>query len=700
MGNTSSQLEPYPEIADDFGDIVPETPNPPKVGGTKKNNKEHISSETEALSPVIGKAYGTERLSELDSNMSNPSKRKRDSEPERKKKIKKPRKSENSVAESPSPERSSTRFEIAIHNAPTPSQPTTSKPKSSSKKVRKQNGKNLNILTSSTAQPTLESTVAEGPSAVKQLAATKRTPAPDSPNTEDSNTPGGKTKGVRSSRIRERDNLKIGFYTPDEVRKIEAYKVNVCTMHGIPSAKFDEMVQHSERTRELSVESPFFSYGIHKGDFWDEIYALLPDRDRRSVYRFMRRHFQASAQRAHEWSKEQDDELIELHAQHGPKWTFIGKLIGRSDDDVTQRWKNKLEHQNTMNQGAWSEEEHKMFLDAVESTWVTMKPMLPDKAGKDMYELDERLIVWGNISKEIGYVRSRQQCADKWRKIVKQVMVLRANGQPDAVFDPKLAAKKSAHWNMRLETQRKSSQFVNEDTDDDEDMITTTPSSKPHDEAAPSSIVNANAESDHEAQSKEGEPNLPAPLKNDMKSKFKRKHNEDSASGPIEKAPSSPGAPQKSKEERKREKKERKERKREKKEQREKKRQEKEKGEQIEQEVPEDKAARKEQKWKRREEKKKRKILEEERLAAEEANQASGSNESPKEKKKSKKQKQASIGSPTSLVKPSHSVVEAFPLPTSPVSHGADAVDDEYDSDGGDEDSEVYFKYESDSEEL
>ncbi|KAJ5188755.1 hypothetical protein N7491_005076 [Penicillium cf. griseofulvum] len=692
MGNTSSQPEPFPEIPEDFGDTVPETPNPSKAEVTRQKKNKRLSSTPKASSPAIAEANGANRSPELDSNMSNPSKRKRESEPERKQKAKKHRKSEKSIAYSDSPENNPPASEIAVQTPPTPSQPIQSKPKA--KKVRQQNGEELKTVTASTPQFTPDLTAVEKLPPVKQLSVTKQTPAPDSPNPEGITTPGGSAKevrgsGVRGSRTREKDNLRIGFYTPDEVQKIEAYKLNFCTVHGIPTTKFDEMVQHSERGAH--GEFPVSSDIISKGDFWDEIYALVPDRDRRSVYRFMRRHFQASAQRAHDWSKEQDDELIELHAKHGPKWTYIGRLIGRSDDDVTQRWKNKLEHQGTMNTGAWSEEETKIFLDAMESAWLTIKPMLANNAGKDMYQMDEGLIIWGNISKAMGHRRSRQQCADKWRKIVRQVMIMRANGQPGAVFDPKIAAKKSAHWNMRLEAQRKSSQFVNEDSDDDEATKTTTANLNSEGEVAPSPIANNNVESEHEVQSEEGEPDLPVPPKKANKSKSKRKHDEDATSSPIKEAPSSSAAPKKGKEERKREKKE----------QREKERQ-----EQIEEEAQDDKAARRERKRKKKEEKKRKRLEEEERLAAE-ANEAPSSDdeasESPK-KKKSKKQKQASVDRPALSAETSRSVVEESPSPASPASHRSATeqdVVDETDSDGGDDNSsEVNVKYETDSDEL
>ncbi|KAG0159495.1 hypothetical protein PDIDSM_7017 [Penicillium digitatum] len=663
MGNTSSQPEPFPEIPEDFGDIVPETPNSSMVDGRKHKKKKHLSSATKVSSPAIAEANGTKRFAELDSNMSNPSKRKRESEPERKRKSKKHRKSEKFVAESASPENNASPSASAIQIPPTPSQPTSSKikpkSKSSTKKVRKQNGEDLTTPVSSIPESTPELTAAEEPLAVKQLAATKQPQALDSPNPEGSTTPGFRAKRVRGSRTREKDNLKIGFYTPDEVRKIEAYKLNFCTMHGIASAKFDEMVQHSERG--ANGEFPLSSDIISKSNFWNEIYALVPDRDRRSVYRFMRRHFQTSAQKAHDWSKEQEDELIELHTKYGPKWTFIGKLIGRSDDDVTQRWKNKLEHQGTMNQGAWLEEETRLFLSVVESTWLTMKPLLADNSGKDMYELDERLIVW-------------------WRKIVKQVMMMRANGHPGAVFDPKLAAKKSAIWNRRLEAQRKSSQFVNEDSDEDETTKTTNPKLKLSGEVAPSTIANANFESD------EGELELPEPSKKAKKSKSKRKHNENPPSGPIKEAPLSPATPKKSKEERKREKMERRK-----------------KGEQenIEQEAQEDKACtqgRKEEEGGEEEE-------EEEAKETRRRGTSDAEAPEPPKRKKSKKQKQSSSDSPAPLDELSHPMVESS-LPTaSPASRQSgieqDAVVDETDLDGGDNDSsEVNVKYETDSDEL
>lgn len=409
------------------------------------------------------------------SDASKPAKRKRESEPERKKNPKKKSKSDKHVeddadeanintpvaAETPvavktpasakAPATAKTPIAAAAEAAPTPSQPSPSK--SARPKVEKTPKQKKHAQTPTT--PSVKFTP-KSPGAYLSS-------APATPNPDGSLTPGGRPKGTRGSRTREHDSLKIGFYTPQEVEKIEAFKINFCTMHGISASMFDEMIQHSDRS---GGTYPVSEDVVKKIDFWNEIYGLVPDRDRRSVYRFMRRHFQASTQKAHEWTEEQDDELIDLYFKLGPKWANIGRLLGRSDDDVTQRWKNKLEHKGTMNQGAWNEEEHNVFLKAMEACWVSMQPLLGENAGKDMYDLDDKQILWGNISNAMSNKRSRQQCADKWRKIVKQVRNLRANGRPDAVFDYTLSTKKAANKNSKLNST-KSTEFVEDESDDE-----------------------------------------------------------------------------------------------------------------------------------------------------------------------------------------------------------------------------------------
>lgn len=285
-------------------------------------------------------------------------------------------------------------------------------------------------------------------------------------NGTETTTSTGKPRKLRGSRIGGKNNMKVGFFVQEEVAALESFKVSFCNIHGFSDhKKFDEMIQHSERD---GGDWPCPADVCTKSEFWNQIYDLVPDRDRRSLYRFMRRHFQDSTQKPHEWSAEQDRELVALMSQHKGKWAYVAKLLGRSDDDVTQRWKNQLEHRGKMNRGKWSEEELRSLLDEVQKVWNKTSASDGPAAGKDMYELEEKHLRWGVISDNLKNVRSRQQCADKWRKIRRSVENMRACGNPDAVYDPIEAVNKRTRWGSGSVTP-KSTYLVGDDDDDDGD---------------------------------------------------------------------------------------------------------------------------------------------------------------------------------------------------------------------------------------
>ncbi|KAL5360939.1 hypothetical protein BJX96DRAFT_151107, partial [Aspergillus floccosus] len=282
----------------------------------------------------------------------------------------------------------------------------------------------------------------------------------------------GKRKRPDSNSDTSKKDNRTGFFTSDEVKALEKFKIDFCNTHGLPGSTFDAMVQHSAREKGETFPGQDV---ISKQDFWKEIYGVHPKRDRRSVYRFMRRHFQASQQKPHEWTKLQDQELIELHEKYGPRWAYIAKIIGRSDDDVVQRWKNRLEHRHTMKSGPWSEEEVCQLLEAVQDSWTKLKQQ-GINVGKDYYEMDEKLVSWGHVSRALGHCRSRQQCADKWRKARRKILTQRARGQPDAVYDPALETRLASRRSRSLaaasrsaspDRNYKSSKYV-EESDEDE----------------------------------------------------------------------------------------------------------------------------------------------------------------------------------------------------------------------------------------
>jgi hypothetical protein len=282
------------------------------------------------------------------------------------------------------------------------------------------------------------------------------------------------TTAARGPRKGKKDKM-IGFFAPSEVRALETFKLNFCNEHRISSERFDRMVQHVDRRKDSGW--PIDENIIKKPDFWQQIYNVLPSRDRRSVYRFMKRHFQDSSQKPHHWTHEQDDELIDLVGQYGPKFAHIAKMLDRVEDDVVQRWKNRLEHRNTMRRGAWSEEEVRGLLSALQDGWNKLKKD-GQNVGRDIYEMDEGLISWGTVSNKLQNWRSRQQCADKWRKMRRKIMGKRDTGDQDAVYDPAWDAKphsraKSITLAEQMEMERmvfKSSEYVDSEDGDEEDM--------------------------------------------------------------------------------------------------------------------------------------------------------------------------------------------------------------------------------------
>ncbi|KAJ5574200.1 uncharacterized protein N7459_008627 [Penicillium hispanicum] len=424
---------------------VPSSNPQATLDGAKKKKKSRKSKNKEGLPSVIhtnGAVSSPPRVEE----QPRPSKRKRDLEPDGKKK-KKRQAAEDIVNEADAPTVTTPKKKDRPVD-PLPDHPDKEDSEPASNGVEK-------------TTPTIPSSE----------------PAPEAaPSSEPNNnlTRSGRPRKIRGSRIGGKNNLKVGFFVKEETQKLEKYKVDFCNRNGFNHnpKMFDAMVQHSERD---SGEWPCPTDICRKSEFWAEIYAILPDRDRRSVYRFMRRHFQDSTQKPHEWTAEQDEELVRLRAEHGPKYALIAKLLGRSDDDVTQRWKNRLEYRGTQNRGAWTEAEMRSLMSTIQDIWNIEHTIHPELAGKDIYGMSEQIILWGNVSTAMNHVRSRQQCADRWRKILRHVEILRKTVDPDAVFDPAAATKRKKPRN----DVKKSNDHVEGDDSEEEAEESIAPDSTP-----------------------------------------------------------------------------------------------------------------------------------------------------------------------------------------------------------------------------
>src|SRR5699024_6686692 len=128
-----------------------------------------------------------------------------------------------------------------------------------------------------------------------------------------------------------------------------------CKQYSITSSKFNEIIQVCTQNN-VRFRLPGNTV-ITKQTFWSSLQALFPHRPHVSLSRFMRRVYLVSEQKPHHWTAEQEDELKALIEAKGTKWTEIGRILGRSADDVTQRWKNRVEHRDKQRSGPWKPDE-------------------------------------------------------------------------------------------------------------------------------------------------------------------------------------------------------------------------------------------------------------------------------------------------------------------------------------------------------
>jgi hypothetical protein len=272
--------------------------------------------------------------------------------------------------------------------------------------------------------------------------------------------------------VSETNEKKTGWFSPQEIKTLEKYKTDFCLENVIDNETFDQCIQASSKDR-VDLFKRNLSH-ISYTEFWNSIYLRLPRRDRRSIRRFMRRHFQAG-RKPHQWTAADDNELQRLHQLHGPKWSIVASEMERTHDDVVQRWKNKVEHRSTMRGGPWSKEEVEKLVEVIEKSRGFLSADKNLNVGKDIYEMDDKYISWGAVSDFFGNTRSRQQCADKWRKVRSRVIDARQTGIEDAtyleVYDfsvPRSQRSRSKSAPRSSQRKKLSLDYVNSDDDNDD----------------------------------------------------------------------------------------------------------------------------------------------------------------------------------------------------------------------------------------
>ena len=139
---------------------------------------------------------------------------------------------------------------------------------------------------------------------------------------------------------------------------------------------------------------------------------VLPNRNRKAVQRFCRRHFN-DAQRG-PWTQDQDDLVIAAFAENPNKWKFIGQRVGRMPEDCRDRWRNFLSMAHTRHTDVWTYDEELTLCKAIHDSISAAKAEIQ---GEVKPEDEDQLISWISVVKKMGGLRNRLQCTNKWKKL-------------------------------------------------------------------------------------------------------------------------------------------------------------------------------------------------------------------------------------------------------------------------------------------
>lgn len=87
--------------------------------------------------------------------------------------------------------------------------------------------------------------------------------------------------------------------------------------------------QEDDRIRELVAV-----YGVNN---WIQVGKLMPTRNARQCRERYKNYLRPTLNRG-EWTKEEDDKLLELWKMHGKQWNMVGRRFpNRSDDSIRNR---------------------------------------------------------------------------------------------------------------------------------------------------------------------------------------------------------------------------------------------------------------------------------------------------------------------------------------------------------------------------
>ena len=244
----------------------------------------------------------------------------------------------------------------------------------------------------------------------------------------------------RDSGHKSRVSHATGPFTEKEKAKLARFKRRICNDYSVSEFDFNTLMTLLGRRDGSEWPNPDVTRAELRGMFYD----VLPDRTRKSLNRYRERYFQ-NVEQDTEWTEEQINDLKNLVQEKGRKWVEIAEKLGRTQDSVYQKWKNRIRQGDAQRFERWEEKEKEALILAVRECKIAAKVPLD-------FSSDDK-VNWTAVSDRLGKTRNAQQCSTFWKRVYRPREEAKACGQHFRLLP--LGRSKSEPTKGRHQTRRR-----------------------------------------------------------------------------------------------------------------------------------------------------------------------------------------------------------------------------------------------------
>lgn len=240
------------------------------------------------------------------------------------------------------------------------------------------------------------------------------------------------SNGIRKNIILEKERIMKSFIQ----RYQEIYELSYYDLRYIILSEYanEEDMLILESTSNNSIKNKIDVKIIDH--FWSSLYEIFPGHLHLSLNKRVCGLIKNCCKKS-KWTNEEDRLLHEMCTVKGllGKWNRIGYLLNRTPEDCRNRWRDYGVCQGNQKKNQWTiKEEEQLFKIIVD---LLKKSIGIEQKNQNMHlnidtlihneQLFKCAINWNQVSKYMGYTRSRIQCQYKWKKLLKRRMLKRIN---------------------------------------------------------------------------------------------------------------------------------------------------------------------------------------------------------------------------------------------------------------------------------